>query len=382
MRRAMTASSSSPSNGLGAPDGPAPVPKPRMTANGIGLAAAFWALYTILYTLLIAQSEGIPFMWALPGQMLAALILALLSAPVWLLTVRMMDRWHGGWVLAAHFVLGPLYAWFGLESHIVILSQVIGAGVASEVEARYGWIFFSNGTIYAIQFAIYHLVRSTQRLRIKERQAAELQARAREQELAALKAQVNPHFLFNTLNSISAAVKETPEHTREMIAQLADLLRYALAGSQHDLVPLRDELRFARAYLDLEAHRFSDRLQVTIDVQVNEGALDAPVPPMVLHPLVENAVKHGIAPSETGGTIALCIAPEGDRLRVTVRDTGVGPGATDPLVERNGVGLSNTHQRLLHTIDTAAGLHTDTVSPRGFKVWFSVPRPSEQTAVE
>lgn len=375
----MTASSPSPVNGS-ASHGISSVPKPRITAKGVGLAAAFWALYTVLYTLLIAQGEGIPFTWALPGQMLATLILALLSVPVWLLTIRVMDRWHGGWVLTTHLVIGPLYAWLGLEAHIALLSELVGAAVAGEVEARYGWIFFSNGTIYAIQFAIYHLMRSTQRLRVKERQAAELQAQAREQELAALKAQVNPHFLFNTLNSISAAVKETPEHTREMIAQLADLLRYALAGSQRDLVPLRDELRFAKSYLDLEAHRFSDRLQVTIDLCVDEEALDVRVPPMVLHPLVENAVKHGIAPSETGGTITLRIAPDGNRLRVTVRDTGVGPGPMDPLAERNGVGLSNTHQRLLHTIDPDAGLHTDTVSPRGFTVWFSVPRSAERAA--
>ena len=246
-------------------DGPS-IPKPRMTVRGVALAGCFWALYAILYALLIAQSEGIPFGWALSGQTVATAFLALYSIPVWLLTVRAMDDWHGGWVVGAHLVIGPLYAWGSLESYTGLLALLAGADVAQSIEARYGWIFFSNGTLYAIQFAIYHLVRSTQRLRVKEQQAAELQTKAREQELAALKAQVNPHFLFNTLNSISAAVKTAPEHTRDMIAQLSELLRYALAGTQRDAVALRDELQFAEAYLELEAHRFSDRLQVEIDV--------------------------------------------------------------------------------------------------------------------
>ncbi|NBB74760.1 MAG: sensor histidine kinase [Bacteroidetes bacterium] len=371
-----SASSISP-NGSGASLDAPPVPKPRPTVKGVALAGAFWVLFAVLYALLIAQSEGIPFMWTLPGQAMAAAILALYSVPVWLLTVRGMDEWHGGWVVAAHLVLGPVYAWAGLETHIALLTAVAGAPVAGEVEARYGWIVASNGTIYAIQFAIYHLVRSTQRLRLQERQAAEYRARAREQEFAALKAQVNPHFLFNTLNSISAAVKTTPDQTREMIAQLADLLRYALDGTRRDLVPLRDELRFVTAYLDLEAHRFSDRLQVTVDVQVDDAALDTPVPPMVLHPLVENAVQHGIAPSEAGGTITLRIAPDGDRLRVTVTDTGVGPGAADPLDDPDGLGLANTDQRLRHAMGPDAGLRTETVSPHGFRVAFSVPRAGD-----
>ncbi len=371
-----SASSINPNGSDASLDAP-PVPKPRPTRKGVALAGAFWALFAVLYALLIAQSEGIPFMWALSGQAMAAAILALYSVPAWLLTVRGMDDWHGGWVVAAHLVLGPLYAWAGLETHLALLTAVAGAPVAGEVEARYGWIVASNGTIYAIQFAIYHLVRSTQRLRVQERQAAEYRTRAREQELAALKAQINPHFLFNTLNSISAAVKTTPEQTREMIAQLADLLRYALDGARRDLVPLRDELRFVTAYLDLEANRFSDRLDVDVQVEVDDAALDTPVPPMVLQPLVENAVQHGIAPSEAGGTIMLRIAPDGARLRVTVTDTGVGPGAADPLYDADGLGLPNTDRRLRHALGVAAQLHTEAVSPHGFRVAFSVPRADD-----
>jgi LytS/YehU family sensor histidine kinase len=247
--------------------------------------------------------------------------------------------------------------------------------VTQSIEARYGWVFFSNGTLYAIQFAIYHLVRSTQRLRVRERQAAELRTKAREQELAALKAQVNPHFLFNTLNSISAAVTTAPEHTRDMIAQLSELLRYALAGTQRDAVALREELQFAEAYLALETYRFSDRLDVQVNTHVDDATLDAPVPPMVLQPLVENAIKHGIAPSETGGTVMLRIAPSGDRIHVEVADTGVGPDTDDPLAASTGLGLTNTDQRLRRAFGPEAALHATSREPQGFVVWFSMPRP-------
>jgi len=344
-----------------------------MTIKGVALAGCFWALYAILYALLIAQSEGIPFVWALSGQAVATAFLALYSIPVWLLAVRAMDDWHGGWVVGTHLVIGPLYAWASLESYTGLLALLAGADVAQSIEARYGWIVVSNGTLYAIQFAIYHLVRSTQRLRLQEQQAAELQAKAREQELAALKAQVNPHFLFNTLNSISAAVKTAPEHTRAMIAQLSELLRYALAGAQRDAVSLRDEVQFATAYLDLEAHRFSDRLQVEVDVQTENAALDAPLPPMVLQPLVENAIKHGIAPSETGGAVTLRITQNDDRLRITVADTGIGPDTDDPLAASTGLGLTNTDQRLQRTFGPEAALHVAPREPHGFAVWFSIP---------
>ena len=357
-------------------DGPS-VPKPRMTAKGIALAGCFWAMYALLYALLIAQSEGIPFVWALSGQTVATTFLALYSVPVWWLTVRAMDDWHGGWVVGAHLVIGPLYAWGSLESYTGLLTLLAGPDVTQSIETRYGWIIASNGTVYAIQFAIYHLVRSTHRLRIKEQQAAELQTKAREQELAALKAQVNPHFLFNTLNSISAAVTMAPEHTRDMIARLSELLRYALAGTQRNTVSLRDEVQFAEAYLELEAHRFSDRLQVTVDVRVNDAALDAPVPPMVLQPLVENAVKHGIAPSETGGTVTVRIAPDGERIQVTVIDTGVGPDTDEPLAASTGLGLTNTDQRLRRTFGPEAALHAAPHKPQGFAVWFSIPRPDD-----
>lgn len=350
-------------------------PKPQLTWTGVGLATIFWALYTVLYGLLIARGEDIPLAWALPSQFIANVFMALYSVPVWWLNVRKMDPVHWGWVLLVHVGIAPLYAWISLESYILFFDAGLGANLRRMLADRYQWIFFSNVTVYVAQFAVYHLVRNVQQLRAREQQATELLARARKQQLAALKAQVNPHFLFNTLNSISATLKQDPDQAREMIAKLAGMMRYAFDSASRSLVPLRNEVEFVRQYLDLEAHRFSDRLEARVTINADEGALETSVPPMVLQPLVENALQHGIAPSESGGTVAVRVADTNERLEVHVEDTGTGPSVEDPLSEADGgTGLTNTSTRLEHTYGPEAALHTAPNEPSGFAVWFSIPR--------
>ncbi len=358
----------------------APVPKPRITARGVAIAAGLWLLYTLLYAAIIARGAQIPFAYALIGQTLAHSILALYSVPVWLVVVRAMDEWGWGWKIAAHLALGPLYAWLGWQTYRALLILMANEAALREISAQEPWILLSNGTVYALQFALYHTIRAVQRLRLKQQQAAELMALAQERELAALKAQINPHFLFNTLNSISATVKAHPDEAREMIADLAGLLRHALDSARGGpLIPLRDELDFARAYLDLERRRFCDRLRVAYDV--DEAALDTPVPPMVLQPLVENAVRHGIAPAEAGGTVTLRIGAPDGRLRVRVEDTGAGPPA-EAAQERSGIGLATTNARLERLFGPEAALRTAPNEPRGFVAEFSIPRTEESPREE
>ena len=347
------------------------LPRPRMTWRGVGLAALLWLVYAVLYSLVIASGVGVALLYVLPGQLFLTLLLALFSIPVWLLVIRAMDALGWGWKIAVHLVVGPFYAWAGLKGYLLFLVVFVDASAADQIGESGQWITFSNLTAYVIQFALYHTIRSVQRLQIREQQAMELKALAQEQALAALKAQVNPHFLFNTLNSISAMVTQDPHESREMIARLAEMLRYALDSAKRDLVPLGQEVDFARAYLDLEAHRFSDRLRV--HYQIDPAALDVQVPPVVLQPLLENAVKHGIGPSENGGAISLRIAAEDGRLAVSVEDTGVGLNGQAPDDGRGGIGLTNTEARLCHVFGPGAALHTETLTPHGFKVWFEVP---------
>lgn len=352
----------------------ASVPKPRLTGTGIGIVAGLWVLYSLAIALVITQAEDAPFAGAWMGQLIEAGILAVGSIPVWLLVIRSMDGMHWGWILGAHLVVAPLYAWGTLELYLRVMALGAPAEVTTALETRYWWILVTHVTLYVIQFAIYHTVRSVKRLRLREQQAAELMARAREQELAALKAQINPHFLFNTLNSISATLRRDPEQAREMIAKLSRLMRYALDSSSTEQVPLRDELDFAERYLALERHRFSDRLETTIEVDADEAVLDMPVPPMLLQPLVENALRHGIAPSERGGTITVRVTTADDRVQIRVADTGVGPDSDAPLsADSDGMGLANTNDRLTRTFGPDAALRTAENDPSGFVVRFSLP---------
>jgi sensor histidine kinase YesM len=173
----------------------------------------------------------------------------------------------------------------------------------------------------------------------------ELQARvlARDAELRALKAQINPHFLFNSLHSISALTSIDAKRAREMCITLADFLRMTLGLGEKSVIPLREELALVRSYLAVEKIRFGARL--TLDEQVEDAALDFVVPPLLLQPLVENAVGHGIANLPEGGWIRMIIrrAENDGMLQIQVANN-FDPEA--PSRRRNGVGLKNVRQRL------------------------------------
>lgn len=175
--------------------------------------------------------------------------------------------------------------------------------------------------------------------------AAHLQAQLAEARLSTLRTQLDPHFLFNTLNAVSTLVERDPRGVRRMIARLSELLRYSLERSAEQEVRLADEMRFLERYLEIMQIRFQGRLEVETDVQPE--VLDALVPSLVLQPLVENAFKHGIGrlPPSRAGRIEIAARLDGDRVVLTVADNGVGlPRGTAPPTE--GVGLRNTRSRL------------------------------------
>lgn len=173
--------------------------------------------------------------------------------------------------------------------------------------------------------------------------AARLQAQLAEARLSALRTQIDPHFLFNTLNAVSTLVERDPRGVRRMIARLSELLRYSLERSAEQEVPLADEVRFLERYLEIMQIRFQGRLD--IETRVSPDVLDALVPSLVLQPLVENAFKHGLGrlPPGTRGRIEIDARLDGDDVRLTVADNGVGL-PRDAL--REGVGLRNTRARL------------------------------------
>jgi len=172
--------------------------------------------------------------------------------------------------------------------------------------------------------------------------ALELEKRLAQAKLQALQMQLNPHFLFNTLHSISSLMHKDVEAADTMITRLGDLLRAALAGAETQEVPLREELTLLELYLAVEQVRFGSRLSVKIDVAPD--ALEAQVPNLILQPLVENAIRHGIEPRARPGRIELRARRENGALTVVVSDDGAGLIGNAQIKE--GIGLSNTRARL------------------------------------
>ena len=197
-------------------------------------------------------------------------------------------------------------------------------------------------------------------LRDQERQAhaSQLQAQLADAQLSALRMQINPHFLFNTLNAISALVERNPSGVRKMIARLAELLRMTTDKRAADEVPLRKELEFLDRYIEIMEVRFQGRLRVSR--QIEPAALDALVPNLILQPIVENALEHGASRAEGDGVVEIGARQDDGSLVLTVRDNGPGVGA-----QREGIGLSNTRARLAALYGAAAGVTLDGAATGG-----------------
>jgi two-component system sensor histidine kinase AlgZ len=195
----------------------------------------------------------------------------------------------------------------------------------------------------------------------------EAEVQARDAELRALKAQINPHFLFNSLNSITALTATDPVRAREMCIRLSDFLRSTLGLGERASIPWREELQLARTYLEVEQVRFGARLQVEMDV--DDACSECLVPPLVLQPLIENAVKHGIATLVDGGTITVEGRVNDGLLEVSV-ENGFDPDS--PVPRRSGLGLRNVRNRLATRFGDVAHLSAQATENR-FRAELVVP---------
>lgn len=200
--------------------------------------------------------------------------------------------------------------------------------------------FFNQAAVMLIWSLIYFALHYFSNYKYEEIERHKQQADLRAMELHTLRSQINPHFIFNALNSIRALILENPEHAQECVTRLSKLLRNSLYSNQHDRIPLRDELEAVADYLALEQIRYEERLQVRIDAQPD--TLAWPVPALSLLTLVENAIKHGIAEQVRGGLLEVEAHAEGESLLLTVRNTGI----LNPDDAAGGYGLQNIKDRL------------------------------------
>ncbi len=208
--------------------------------------------------------------------------------------------------------------------------------------------------------------------REEELKGAELRTQLALAQLQALKMQLHPHFLFNTLNAISELVYKSPETAEHMITQLSDMLRLSLDKIGVQEVSLKQELDFLDKYLKIEQTRFQERLRV--EMKIDPGALDSLVPNMILQPLVENAVRYGIAPRATGGLIEIRAARADGMLHLDVCDDGRGlPAENSQGLRKSGVGLANTRARLERLYGTSHRFELNNSPGHGLTVSLAIP---------
>jgi two-component system, LytTR family, sensor kinase len=350
----------------------------------VGSIIAMWAIYFLITTGLAALA-GAPDQVGLMGRRAIVVVFgALCTLILYLLLVRVQPRSFGarlGVAFGAAVPLTILYAIINLFAFFVWFPTEDSAKIIGEVQDKYPaawqlvlvldssirWYFF-----FAVWAALYVALGYANEMRAVEHQANTYRLEAKTAQLRALHYQVNPHFLFNTLNSLSSLVLSGRTADAEaMIQTLATFYRTSLTGDPTLDVPLAEEVQLQQLYLEVEAVRFPERLRTVFDIP--DALVDACVPGLILQPLVENAVKHAVAATNRPVTITIAARAAGNILRLSVSDDGPGKSENH---EGCGIGLSNVRDRLAARYGTADGLSVDTTPP-GYRVVLMLPLTRE-----
>lgn len=224
---------------------------------------------------------------------------------------------------------------------------------------------------YVITIGVYYVIRYFEGQQKQGHEKSELTLKNKEMEISLLKSQINPHFLFNTLNSINMLVGSSKEQARRVITQLSDIFRYALDSHGDQKVKLIHELDFIENFIRIQQVRFGDRLKFR--KQIDFSCLSIRIPPMILQPLVENSVKYGIGPKDDGGTIVLTVKRFNNMIFFEVKDDGLGINSQKVMDgSSSGVGMKNTDQRLKSIFGPGSGLRIRSTE-WGYSVSFFIP---------
>jgi len=275
-----------------------------------------------------------------------------------------------------HLFMGAVFAtvcayWLTLP----LLRGVSGLPASMVLSTIVPWQVASNFFLYGLIAGVSYAVRGSWGTR-DQRLAAERAERLRAQaELAALRAHINPHFLFNTLHSMTQLLRAEPERAEVALDRLSDLFRYALRlDREHvEVVSLEEEWRFCSSYLWLEQMRMGDRLK--IDASLSDDALSCLIPPFTLQPLIENAIRHGLSSKVGNGTITVRAQETAEVLRVEVRDDGVGANAAS-LADGAGIGVRAVRQRLQARHGERSHMQVDGAPGQGVTIVLTMPAES------
>ena len=337
-----------------------------------------WSSVAFVYFGMMAMGRPLSFSHALVAGLQDWYPWALLTPLIFFLGRRFrLER--KGWVRAAaiHLVCGSLIALIDLAA-VTAINQTFGPtvsfiGTFREVYPRIVLRYFHFAfIIYWVIVVAAHAIEYYRSSHDRELEAMRLRAELTEAQLAALRMQLQPHFLFNTLHTIASLVRDgRGEAATSTIARLGELFRRTLGNGQRNEVPLRDELSFIAAYLEIEQTRFSDRLSVRFEV--DPRTLEASVPTMALQPLVENAIRHGIARDPRATRIEVRTLPRNGCLRIEVRNEGPAFLNDGGASAGNGLGLANTRARLSRMYGSDYLLEVVADQPEGTIAVLEVP---------
>jgi len=356
-----------------------------------GLILGVWTAYGLLnsaqvhLSYALSRGEALPWTTSLLLQMPQAYTWAL-ATPVIVWLGRRFPLERGRWIGSAAIHLAICLAFvflidlgYAFHSGNVLAPLTTPRPLLAQAGRFFVVWVLSDGLLYWTILSVSYAVEHYRRFRERELAAAQLETQLAQADLQALKMQLHPHFLFNALHTIGSLVRTGDRDTAvRVVAGLGDLLRRMLEGAAQQEVPLKQELAFIRGYLDIEQVRFRDRLVVTLEVE--SGVLDAKVPYLILQPLVENALRHGIAPHSSAGHLTVLGRRSGERLELVVRDDGPGVGlGTDGKdgTARPGIGLANTRARLTRLYGDDYALEVGNLPGGGVEARVALPfRPA------
>lgn len=354
--------------------------------NGIQLTKRFWLIYCLAW-IPYALSYAAVFLtdfnykfsalfFSVSRNIISAAVLGVFA--VWLCNCINWSFHRRIWFFPLHVLLALSFSfiWAGvlfLSFTITNYNRTGSWEFVSFLGNALQWQVFTGLTIYATIASIIYVLQVVQNLREEERRSARAETLYAQTSLAALQAQLNPHFLFNTLHTLMALVRYDAEKAENALEKLAEMLRYSLKDkrdSKNYLVRLEDEITFVENYLELEKLRLGDRLMV--EKNIESDTLDCLLPAFTIQPLVENAIKHGIAPKNILATVFISAKIENHRLKIEVRDDGIG-SQNDKLNSANGLGLNLVREQLNINYGEESVFEIDTKLNKGFKVNIEIP---------
>lgn len=336
----------------------------------------FWQMLIVIHTMLLHWGQQVPWVLALVEAAVYGGGFALVGLSIWFV-VRFTGLTEGSlWnVIMSHLAAVALLVFVWLAVCYSLTAYVLGYDTSIRLVAIEDiWWRISLGVVYYLLVAlVYYLLIFYENYKEKQFREIEMESTLKETELNMLKAQINPHFIFNSLNSISSLTLTRPEDAHEMIVKLSSFLRYTIGHSETELVSLQQEIETIQLYLEIEKLRFGKKLEVTFE-GVDEIPESAKLPNLILQPLIENAIKYGVYESTSASTIAVHITYLDQHLQIEITNST----EDDSVAHKGkGIGLKNVRGRLQLIYESADLLQVQK-EENHYKVQLTIPQLNQK----